>query len=121
MTDESSAYGVLSGMYDHYVVSHAKEFSTPEGVSNNMPETFNSRMRRGEYGTYHGFRPKYLQDYASEFPWRETNRTLSQRDKVLEILRGLLSTRKSTWWRGYWQGHHRSYELGLDYFLGSRA
>jgi transposase-like protein len=120
MTDESSAYGVLSGMYDHYVVSHAERFSTPEGVSNNMAETFNSRMRRGEYGAYHGFRPKYLQDYASEFAWRETNRKLSQRDQVLEILRSLLSPGKSNWWRGYWQGNHRTYELGLDYFLGSK-
>jgi transposase-like protein len=121
MTDESSAYGVLSGAYDHYVVSHAKEFSTSEGVSNNMAETFNSRMRRGEYGAYHGFRPKYLQDYASEFAWRETNRRLSQRDQVLEILRGLLSSGKSEWWRGYWQGHHRKGELGLDYFLSKPA
>jgi transposase-like protein len=120
MTDESSAYSVLSGAYDHYVVSHAKEFSTSEGVSNNMAETFNSRMRRGEYGAYHGFRPKYLQDYASEFAWRETNRRLSQREQVLEILRGLLLPGKSGWWRGYWQGNHRRYELGLDYFLGSK-
>lgn len=118
MTDESGAYGVLSSMYDHYFVSHANRFSTPEGVSNNMAETFNSRMRRGEYGTYHGFRPKYLQDYASDFAWRETNRKLSQRDQVLEILRGLLLPGKSEWWRGYWQGHHRKNELGLDYFLG---
>ncbi len=117
MTDESGAYGVLSGRWEHYQVSHSKEFSTAEGVSNNMSETFNSRFRRAEYGTHHGFRPKYLQDSATEFAWRETNRGLSQHDQVLTILRGLLTQGKSEWWRGYWQGHHRKEELGLDYFL----
>ncbi|WP_243043135.1 IS1595 family transposase [Dyella sedimenti] len=117
MTDEGGAYGALSGLWEHYWVPHAERFSTPEGVSNNMAETFNSRLRRGEYGAFHGFRPKYLQDYAAEFAWRETNRKLSQRDQVLTILRGLLTQGKSEWWRGYWQGHHRKEELGLDYFL----
>lgn len=117
MTDESTAYAALSSTHDHYVVAHAREFSTSEGVNNNMSETFNSRMRRGEYGAFHGFRVKYLQDYASEFAWRETKRTLSQRERVLEILQGLLSSCKSEWWRGYWQGSHRKHELGLDYFL----
>lgn len=121
MTDESGAYGVLSSWWEHYVVQHSREFSTSEGVSNNMAETFNSRLRRGEYGAFHGFRPKYLQDYAAEFAWRETSRKLSQRNQVLEILRRLLAPGKSEWWRGYWQGNHRKHELGLDYFLSRLA
>ncbi|GGA46591.1 IS1595 family transposase [Dyella nitratireducens] len=95
MTDEHAAYGVLSGPYEHYSVCHAEEFCTAEGVCNNMSETFNSRARRAQFGVHHGFRPKYLQDYMSESAWRETNRKLSQRDQVLEILRVLLSTGKS--------------------------
>lgn len=118
MTDESSAYCALDVTHEHHVVSHAREFSTAEGVSDNMSETFNSRMRRGEYGVFHGFRPKYLQDYACEFAWRETNRALSQCDRVLSILKGLLCLGKSEWWRGYWQGRHRKHELTLDYILG---
>ncbi|ULU24382.1 IS1595 family transposase [Dyella terrae] len=116
MTDENSAYGVLSGTWEHYPVSHSREFSTSEGVSNNMAETFNSRLRRGEYGAFHGFRPKYLQDYAAEFAWRETNRRLPQRDQVIAILKGLLTKGRSEWWYRYWQGNHRRHELGLDYF-----
>lgn len=121
MTDEHSAYGVLSGPYEHYSVPHAEEFCTAEGVCNNMSETFNSRARRAQFGVYHGFRPKYLQDYISESAWRETNRKLSQRDQVLAILKGLLSTGKSDWWRGYWQGRYRTYELELRHFFGSQA
>ncbi len=121
MTDESGAYTILNIAHEAYVVSHSREFSTSEGVNNNMSETFNSRMRRGEYGAFHGFRVKYLQDYASEFAWRETKRTLPQRERVLEILQGLLLPGKSEWWRGYWQGNHRKHEIGLGYFLARIA
>lgn len=121
MTDENPAYNILDSTHDHHVVSHAREYSTPEGVSDNMSETFNSRMRRAEYGTFHGYRPKYLQDYVAEFAWRETNRKLSQRERVLAILKLLLTTPKSAWWRGYWQGRHRKRELTLDDFLPSEC
>jgi len=117
MTDESGAYGPLSAWYDHYVVQHSHEYSTPEGVNNNMSETFNSRMRRSEYGVFHGFRAKYLQDYACEFAWRESIRSHSQEKQVLTLLTGLMCSPKSRWWRGYWQGRHRDHELSLSYFL----
>ena len=81
MTDESNAYATLNAYFDHYAVSHAYEYCTSEGVSDNMSETFFSRFRRSEYGVLHGFRPKYLQDYASEFVWRENHRKHSQRDR----------------------------------------
>lgn len=84
-----------------------------------MSETFNSRMRRAEYGVFHGYRPKYLQDYAAESAWRESNRKLSQRERVLAMLKLLLTTPRSVWWRGYWQGHHRAHELTLDDLLSS--
>lgn len=118
MTDESSAYGVL-GAYvaEHYTVSHAHEFSTSEGVSDNMCETFFSRFRRSEYGTLHGFRPKYLQDYACEFAWRENHRRHAQSERFNLLLKGLMTSSVSQWWSGYWQGRHRKGELGLDYFL----
>ena len=119
MTDENPAYNVLDCSHEHYVVSHAQEYSTYEGVSDNMSETFNSRMRRAEYGTFHGYRPKYLQDYAIEFAWRESNRKQSQRDRVLAVLKCLLTAPRSQWWRGYWQGHHRNRELTLDDFFPS--
>lgn len=119
MTDESPAYNVLDATHEHYFVSHRDEYSSAEGVSDNMCETFFSRMRRAEYGIFHGYRPKYLQDYVTESAWRESNRQLSQRDRVLEILKRLLTASRSRWWRGYWQGHHRDHELTLDDFLPS--
>lgn len=117
MTDECAAYGTLTAKFNHETVSHAHEFSTAEGVSDNMCETFYSRFRRSEYGTFHGFRPKYLQDYAAEFSWRENYRRHSQEQRFKILLGSLQTSSPSIWWRGYWQGHHRKHELGLEFFL----
>lgn len=117
MTDESNAYSALNARFELYQVKHAYEKSTNEGVNNNMSEAFNSRPRRAEYGVYHGYRVKYLQDYMCESAWRESRRTQTQEEQVMELLRGLLQSGPSRWWRGYWQGNHRTHELGLDYFL----
>lgn len=99
-------------------VQHSKEYSTSEGVNNNMAETWNSRMRRNEYGVSHGFRPKYLQDFACEFVWRENLRRASQKERMHHLIQGMMRASRSVWWTGYWQGRHRKGELGLDYFIG---
>jgi transposase-like protein len=123
MTDESPAYSQLFTRYgyEHYPVCHSREYSTDEGVSDNMSETFFSRFRRAEYGCTHGFRPKYLQDFACEYAWRENHRRHSQMERLSKLLTGLLTSTKSEWWCGYWQGHYRRHELGMDYFLGRLA
>lgn len=64
----------------------SKEFVGDDGTNDNHAESFFSRMRRAEYGVYHGFRPTYLIDYASEFAWRDDNR----RKSTGELFRGLL-------------------------------
>ncbi|MBS0217672.1 MAG: IS1595 family transposase [Proteobacteria bacterium] len=117
MTDESPAYFRLSSRFEHESVQHAKEFSRSDGVNNNLSEAWNSRVRRHEYGVSHGFRPKYLQDYMCELVWRENFRKHSQKDRVENLLQGLLLCGKSNWWRGYWQRKHRQGEIGLDYFF----
>lgn len=121
MSDESSAYTRLITLFEHHTVQHSKEYCTSEGVSNNMSETWNSRMRRNEYGVGHGFRPKYLQDYACEFVWRENFRRTSQKERFRHLLEGLMHSQCSNWWRGYWQGKHRKGELDLSYFLRKTA
>lgn len=111
MTDENAAYTVLSSWYDHHCVPHAEMFCTPDGVNENQAESFFSRMRRSEYGTFHGYRPKYLLDYAQEFAWREDVRRTTEGEKVTDLLSNVFKNGLSNWWRGYWQGHHRDGEL----------
>lgn len=111
MTDENAAYTHLSKDYDHHCVEHSLEFCTIDGVNENQAESFFSRMRRAEYGVFHGYRPKYLADYAQEFAWREDARRQTEMQKLMNLLRRVFDAGMSRWWRGYWQGHNRPGEL----------
>ncbi len=106
-TDENPAYNGLDALFEHHVVNHSEEYSTPEGVSDNLAEAFFSRMRRGQYGIHHGFRPQYMELYAWEYAWRETHRRRTQREKVEMLGRWLLMPGYSQRWRGYHGGHRR--------------
>lgn len=107
MTDEHPAYIDLGADYLHCVVNHSEEYSTVEGVNENMAESFFSRVRRGEYGVHHGYRPRYMQLYAAEYAWRETRRRRPQSENVAELARWMLGPGYSKRWRGYHGGIKR--------------
>lgn len=113
MTDENAAYNALASWYEHKSVEHSLMFSGPDGENENQAESYFSRLRRAEYGTYHGFRPKYLVDYAQEFAWREDMRRSTELEKLNDLCQRIFRNGLSTWWRGYWQGHHRPGEYDL--------
>lgn len=113
MTDENAAYSALASWCVHKTVEHSLMFSGPDGENENQAESYFSRLRRAEYGTYHGFRPKYLTDYAQEFAWREDMRRSTELEKLKDLCRRIFKNGPSTWWRGYWQGHHRPGEHEL--------
>jgi hypothetical protein len=106
-TDENPAYNRLGNYFEHFVVNHSVEYSTPEGVNENLAESFFSRMRRGEYGVHHGFRPMYMAFYAHEYAWRETYRRKTQREKVMQLVSWMLAPGYSKYWRGYHGGNRR--------------
>lgn len=121
MTDEHPAYGNLGGEYLHAVVNHSREYSTAEGVNENMAETFFSRVRRGECGIHHGYRPRYMQLYAAEYAWRETRRRCPQGENVAELARWMLGLGYSKRWRGYHGGLKRRHRRDprLEILMGS--
>ncbi|WP_302885689.1 transposase [Xanthomonas campestris] len=92
MSDESPAYNRLGSWFEHYSVQHSHEYSTDEGVNNNAAESWNSRIRRHEYGVSHGFRPKYIQDYACEMVWRENFRRACQISRVHALLKSMVQS-----------------------------
>lgn len=110
-SDDGGAYSPLSTWYNHQVVRHSEEYCTDDGVNNNYAEGFFSRMRRAEYGVYHGMRPQYLAFYAAEFAWRKTVRKLGLQEKFSDLLKKVLSCDISRAWRGYAQGRR----LGFEY------
>lgn len=107
MTDNSNAYSTLIVDFDHRVVNHSKEYSTPDGVNNNQAESFFSRLRRGEYGVFRAMRPDYLLDYCMEMAWREDMRRRSMAEKIRDIMTRIRLCGPSPSFCGYYQGNRR--------------
>ena len=84
---------------------------TIDGVHNNHAESYFSRLRRSEYGVFHGMRPQYLIDYAHEMSWREDMRKYSLLQQLTNLITHVFSVGESVWWRGYSQGNRRNDEL----------
>ena len=113
-TDEAGAYTQLARENEHYSVSHAKEFSTSDGVNDNHAEAFFSRMRRAEYGIYNGSRTLYLHFYACEAAWRHTHRRLKKSETVKKLLKTALGLGPSARLRGYYERRGRRTEVLID-------
>lgn len=111
MTDESGAFTQLSRWYDHQSVQHSLEWVNDKGVNDNQAESYFSRLRRSEYGVYHGFRPEYLTDYANEMAWREDARRESMKEKFRGLLASVMTAGNSRWFSGYFQGNRRQAEI----------
>ncbi|MGQ5524775.1 IS1595 family transposase [Chitinimonas sp. PSY-7] len=111
MSDEGRAYSTLSAWFNHQSVKHAGEYSKSDGTNNNAAEQFFSRVRREEYGVFHGMRPTYLAFYANEAAWRDDNRHVSLRGKFLVLMRCVFKAGVSKAWCGYTQGRR----LGTEY------
>jgi transposase-like protein len=109
-SDDGKAFSSLSAWYEHQVVRHSTEYCTAAGVNNNQSESFFSRMRRAEYGTYHGMRPQYLAFYAAEIAWREDSRRMPLRQKFDDLFKRIFECDISKAWRGYIQGKRLRYE-----------
>ena len=111
-TDEHKAYKKLNYLgYDHHSVEHSEEFMTDDGVHNNQAESYFSRLRRAEYGVFHGMWPEYLIDYGQEMAWKEDMRKESLKTQLRQLIHQVFSVGESVWWRGYYQGHKRNDEL----------
>ena len=112
-TDECPAYSQFSSHFQHETVEHSREYSTINGVNNNQAESFFSRLRRSEYGTFHRMMARYMIDYAREMCWREDSRRESEKAKFDDLLKRGLTVGYSRWWRGYWAGIKRNCEMCL--------
>jgi len=110
-TDDGHAYKRLSAWYDHDSVTHSKEYSTDKGVNNNQAESYFSRLRRAEYGIYHGMRCQYFAFYANEYVWRADMNKKTLGEKYADAMEKIFKCGPSKSWRGYGGGHR----LGFEY------
>lgn len=122
MSDEDPAYASFRHHFaKHDTVNHSETFSRPGGISNNLAESFNMRMKRAAKGVYLNISQKYLMDYGAEAAWREDVRELPTSKKVGHLLSLLGRVGMSLWWRGYSHGEHRDHEILVDGTLPAKA
>lgn len=122
MSDEDPAYARFSALFaQHESVSHSETFSKPGGISNNLAESFNMRMKRAAKGVYLNISLKYLLDYGAEAAWREDVRELKTSKKLGNLLSLLGRVGHSLWWCGYSHGKHRDHEILVDGTLPAKG
>lgn len=115
MSDEDPAYASFSTYFaSHETVNHTETFSTPTGVTNNLAESFNARMKRAARGIYLNISNKYLKDYACEAAWREDVRELPTSKKLAHLLSMIGRVGMSLWWSNFSHGKHRDHEILVD-------
>lgn len=111
-SDSGNGYSKLNAkQYPREAVTHSKEYCRSDGVNNNQAESYFSRLRRAEYGIFHGMRRQYFAFYANEFAWRADMKNKSIREKFDDVMTKIFKCGPSKAWRGYAQGHR----LGFEY------
>ena len=100
--DEAACYDSLHARFLTKRINHAECYSTEEACTN-MAESFFSRMRRAEIGTFHHIAGPYLNAYANEMAWKENNRRVSNGEQYLDVTALALAHPVSRQWKGYWQ------------------
>ena len=106
--DENPAYDCLTFHYDLWRVNHSQEYRSKDGITNNLAESYFSRLRRAIIGIYHKMSNKYLLYYANEMAWREDHRRQSVKVKFEQLLHCCLNTLPSRDFVGYWQGNKKA-------------
>jgi hypothetical protein len=116
MTDYGTEFSKVGSLcpHTHFQVNHSKMYMTEDGVHNNMAELYFSRLRRAEFGTYNGMRPKYLAFYSAEFTWRSNVSKVSLLTKFNDLFRKLMSSGISRAFCNYNHGHR----LPNEYTVG---
>jgi len=107
VADEHGAYNQVRAVFENVQrVNHSEAYRSKDGVSTNQVESFFSRVRRAEAGTYHHIASQYLDWYAFELAWHEDRRRESMRTLMNDKLSKALGHPTSRWLCGYWQGNH---------------
>jgi transposase-like protein len=101
--DMGSGWNRLVAWFPMMRVNHSVEMVSEAGASVNWCESYNSRIRRAEYGVHFRISGPYLQQYANEIAWREDHRYEPNGLQWRRVLHAALNLPRSRVWCGYWQ------------------
>ena len=91
-TDAAWSYGRLVEDYKHAIIDHAREYVRGQVHTNGL-ENFWSLLKRAIKGTYTNVDPRHLFRYIDEQVNRFNNRKLSDGERFLSVLRGIMGKR----------------------------
>lgn len=103
MTDCGNAFNQIESRLGirHFSVNHSKCYQDEFGVNNNQAESFFSRIRRAEYGTFNGIGRTYLAFYAAEFAYRNDSKYFGINARFDDLLSKILKSEPSKFFSGY--------------------
>lgn len=112
MTDSGSAFKPLYRELGiaHEMVNHSEEYVSFDGINNNMAESFFSRMRRAEFGTYNGMRHQYFAFFAAEFVWKNDSKRMTMREKFETVFKRIFTRETSKAFCNYNHGRRLPFE-----------
>ena len=100
--DEANSWDTLHARFLTKRINHKECYRTDDACTN-QAESFFSRLRRADVGTYHHIAGPYLATYANEMAWRENNRRVSNGAQYLAMVGAAMAHPVSRQWKGYWQ------------------
>lgn len=112
MTDFGGAFNKIEPLLGikHFAVNHSMQYQDKNGTNNNQAESFFSRIRRAEYGTYNAVSKTYLAFYAAEFANKNDTKYIGIKERLHSLLTKILSNEPSKAFCGYNQGHRLNFE-----------
>lgn len=99
--DQARCWKTLAATHDLETVCHKTEFALEGGINTNLVESFFSRVKRAEIGSYHHIAGRYLPEYAVEIAWREDHRLLTVDGRVRLLLGAAVHHPVSRRWKDY--------------------
>lgn len=87
MTDEFKSYRSMGKYYHHQVICHMKKIYAIGEVHTNTIEGFWSWLKKAIKGIFHWTSKKHLQRYVNEFVFKYNNRSLTNSEQLVTILK----------------------------------
>ena len=97
MTDQFPSYGGLNREFRrHDVIDHNREYVRGI-IHTNFAESYFSLLKRGVIGTFHHISKQHLSRYLAEFDFRWNNRTATDGERMVNMLKGIEGKRLFYW------------------------
>ena len=95
MTDELGSYIGIGQHFEggHKTVNHHQGVYADGATTTNTAESYFALLKRGVHGTFHHVSKKHLERYCDEFSFRWNHREVTDGERTVEAIKGILGKR----------------------------